>query len=292
MRGPGVIDRPHLVVITGMSGAGRSTAAKALEDIGYFVVDNLPAPLISGVVDHADLQQSRRGRLAVIVDTRGGLSFVDLERVLLSLARNAVPTTLLFLEAGDDVLLSRFNESRRPHPVEAPSVAESIALEREALQGLRDRADVVVDSSGRTVHDLREQVQEAFAGVTPRRSMRVAVTSFGFKHGVPPNVDLVFDVRFLPNPHWSAELRPLTGRDEAVREFVFSHDDAVEFVARIEDLLAFLLPRYEAEGKAYLTVAVGCTGGRHRSVAVVERLGEWIRSRDLPVTVNHRDIDR
>ncbi len=287
-----MIDRPHLVVITGMSGAGRSTAAKALEDIGYFVVDNLPAPLISGVVDHADLQQSRRGRLAVIVDTRGGLSFVDLERVLLSLARNAVPTTLLFLEAGDDVLLSRFNESRRPHPVEAPSVAESIALEREALQGLRDRADVVVDSSGRTVHDLREQVQEAFAGVTPRRSMRVAVTSFGFKHGVPPNVDLVFDVRFLPNPHWSAELRPLTGRDEAVREFVFSHDDAVEFVARIEDLLAFLLPRYEAEGKAYLTVAVGCTGGRHRSVAVVERLGEWIRSRDLPVTVNHRDIDR
>ncbi len=285
-------DRPHLVVITGMSGAGRSTAAKALEDIGYFVVDNLPAPLISGVVDHADLQQSRRGRLAVIVDTRGGLSFVDLERVLLSLARNAVPTTLLFLEAGDDVLLSRFNESRRPHPVEAPSLAESIALEREALQGLRDRADVVVDSSGRTVHDLREQVQEAFAGVTPRRSMRVAVTSFGFKHGVPPNVDLVFDVRFLPNPHWSAELRLLTGRDEAVREFVFSHDDAVEFVARIEDLLAFLLPRYEAEGKAYLTVAVGCTGGRHRSVAVVERLGEWIRSRDLPVTVNHRDIDR
>lgn len=285
-------DRPHLVVITGMSGAGRSTAAKALEDIGYFVVDNLPATLISGVVDHADLHQSRQRRLAVIVDTRGGLSFVDLERVLLSLARNAVPTTVLFLDAGDDVLLSRFNESRRPHPVEAPSVSESIALEREALQGLREKADVLIDTGGRNAHDLREAVQEAFARETPRRSMRVAVTSFGFKHGVPPNVDLVFDVRFLPNPHWSTDLRPLTGRDEAVRDFVFSHEDAVEFVSRIEDLLAFLLPRYEAEGKAYLTVAVGCTGGRHRSVAVAERLGEWIRSRELPATVNHRDIDR
>jgi UPF0042 nucleotide-binding protein len=287
-----VTDRPHLVVITGMSGAGRSTAAKALEDVGYYVVDNLPADLITGVVDHADLHQQPQRRLAVVVDTRGGLSFEQLERVLLSLAGDAVPATLLFLDAADDVLLKRFNESRRPHPVEAPALAESIALERRALEALRERADVLIDSSSRNVHELRVAVQQAFAGATPRRPMRVAVTSFGFKHGVPQNVDLLFDARFLPNPHWDQELRPLTGRDPAVRDFVFDEGDAEEFVTRIEDLLQFLLPRFEAEGKAYLTLAIGCTGGRHRSVAIAERLATDIESRDLPVAVSHRDIDR
>lgn len=275
-----------------MSGAGRSTAAKALEDIGYFVVDNLPAGLIPGVVDHSDLHQGPGRRLAVIVDTRGGLSFSELERVLLALARNAVPTTVLFLDATDDVLLNRFNESRRPHPVEAASLAESIALEREALRALRERSDVLIETSGRNVHELRQSVQDAFAGETPRRPMRVAVTSFGFKHGVPPSIDLVLDVRFLPNPHWEPALRDLTGRDPAVRDFVFSRSDAVEFTERVDDLLEFLLPRYEAEGKAYLTLGVGCTGGRHRSVAIAERLAEGIRARGLPVSVTHRDIDR
>ncbi|MBN2112877.1 MAG: RNase adaptor protein RapZ, partial [Acidimicrobiia bacterium] len=210
-------ERPQVVVITGMSGAGRSLAGKALEDLGFFVIDNLPAGLISQVVQEADpARDARRRRLAVAVDTRGGLSFEVLEQVLVTLDTDGVPTTLLFLDADDEVLATRFEESRRPHPVEAPTLAESIALERRALQDLRGRADVVIDTSDRTVHELRRALGEIFSGQQPRRPLRVAVTSFGFKHGVPRVVDLLFDVRFLPNPYWVAELRPLTGHDEAV----------------------------------------------------------------------------
>ena len=216
-------ERPQLVVITGMSGAGRSQAGKALEDLGFFVIDNLPASLISQVVQQADLTgDPRRRRLAVAVDTRGGLSFDALEEVLIALETDGVPTTLLFLDADDEVLAKRFEESRRPHPVEAPTLGESIALERAALQDLRGRADVVVDTSDRTVADLRRALAEVFSGEQPRRPLRVAVTSFGFKHGVPRVIDLLFDVRFLPNPFWVPGLRPLTGHDEAVRRYVLA----------------------------------------------------------------------
>ncbi len=286
-------ERPQLVVITGMSGAGRSQAGKALEDLGFFVIDNLPANLIARVVEQADpAGDPRRRRLAVAVDTRGGLSFEALEEVLLTLAREGVPTTLLFLDAEDEVLTKRFSESRRPHPVEAATLSESIALERAALQDLRGQADVVVDTSDRSVQELRRLLQDLFAGERPRRPLRVAVTSFGFKHGVPRVVDLLFDVRFLPNPFWVTELRPLTGRDEPVRRMVMSYPDTAEFLSRAEGLLEFLLPRYEAEGKSYLTIGVGCTGGRHRAVVVAEELGRWLAEREVEVSVRHRDAER
>jgi UPF0042 nucleotide-binding protein len=282
-----VPERPQLVVITGMSGAGRSLAGKALEDLGFFVIDNLPANLIARVVEQADpARDPRRRRLAVAVDTRGGLSFEALEQVLLALTTEGVPTTLLFLDADDEVLTKRFAESRRPHPVEAPTLSESIALERAALRDLRGQADVVVDTSDRSVHDLRRLLGELFAG------LRVTVTSFGFKHGVPRVVDLLFDVRFLPNPYWAPELRALTGHDEPVRQMVMSHPDTGEFLARAESLLEFLLPRYEAEGKSYLTIGIGCTGGRHRSVLVAEELVRWLAEREIEASIRHRDLER
>jgi RNase adapter protein RapZ len=293
MRRTEVAERPQLVVITGMSGAGRSQAGKALEDLGFFVIDNLPAALISGAVRQADLTgDPRRRRLAVAVDTRGGLSFEALEEVLVALETDGVPTTLLFLDADDEVLAKRFEETRRPHPVEAATLGESIALERAALQDLRGRADVVVDTSDRTVPELRRALAEVFSGEQPRRPLRVAVTSFGFKHGVPRVIDLLFDVRFLPNPFWVPGLRPLTGHDEAVREYVLTLPDTAAFLERAEALLEFLLPRYEAEGKTYLTIGVGCTGGRHRSVVIAEELGHWLAEQNVEATVRHRDLER
>ena len=284
-------ERPELVVITGMSGAGRSTASRALEDLGFYVIDNLPINMIARVVEQEDLAESvEPRRLAVAVDIRGGLSFDDLEQVLLTLAIDGIPTTLLFLDAEDDVLARRYAESRRPHPMEAPTVQESIGRERASLEDLRGEADVVIDTSELSVHELRATVQEAFAGSRPSRRMKVTITSFGFKHGVPRIVDLLLDVRFLPNPHWVPELRELTGRDAPVRDYVFSHDDAAEFLDRTTDLLEFLVPRFEAEGKSYLTIGVGCTGGHHRSVAIAEALGAWFSRHDVDVVVRHRDI--
>ncbi len=286
-------ERPQLVVITGMSGAGRSQAGKALEDLGFCVIDNLPAALISEVVQQANpTGDPRRRRLAVAVDTRGGLSFEALEAVLVALETDGVPTTLLFLDADDEVLAKRFEESRRPHPVEAPTLGESIAVERNALQDLRGRADVVVDTSDRTVPDLRRALAEVFSGEQPRRPLRVAVTSFGFKHGVPRVIDLLFDVRFLPNPFWVPGLRPLTGHDEAVRGYVLAPPDTSAFMERAEALLEFLLPRYEAEGKTYLTIGVGCTGGRHRSVVIAEELGRWLGEQNVEAAVRHRDLEK
>jgi UPF0042 nucleotide-binding protein len=288
-----VAERPQLVVITGMSGAGRSQAGKALEDLGFFVIDNLPAALISQVVQQADpTGDPRRRRLAVAVDTRGGLSFDALDEVLIALETDGVPTTLLFLDADDEVLAKRFEESRRPHPVEAATLGESITRERAALQALRGRADVVVDTSDRTVADLRRALAEVFSGEQPRRPLRVAVTSFGFKHGVPRVVDLLFDVRFLPNPFWVSGLRSLTGHDEEVRRYVLAPADTAAFLERAEALLEFLLPRYEAEGKTYLTIGVGCTGGRHRSVVIAEELGRWLGEQNVEATVRHRDLER
>jgi UPF0042 nucleotide-binding protein len=273
-----------------MSGAGRSTASKALEDVGYSVTDNLPADLIGEIVTRARAAESTRDRVAVVVDARSGLEFATLDRTLEALAADGAPVTVLFLDAEDEVLATRFEETRRPHPVAAPTVAESIAAERKALDGLRERADMVVDTTDRNVHELREAIRDAFA--EQDRPMRVTVTSFGFKNGVPRVVDLVFDVRFLPNPHWVESLRPLTGIDDAVRDHVLGSPDAARFMEHVEGLLEFLVPRYEAEGKSYLTIGVGCTGGRHRSVAVAEAIAHWLEERgDVDVTVRHRDIE-
>lgn len=286
-------ERPHLVIITGMAGAGRSYASKALEDLGYFVIDNLPADLISHVVARADLPESTHTRLAVVVDTRGGLDFEEVDVVMRGLAADGVRTTVLFLDADDDVLIQRFKEVRRPHPVPGGTLAESIADERVALEGLHEKADITIDTTDLNVHELRDIVTGSFSGGLEDRPMRIAVTSFGFKHGVPRIVDLVIDVRFLPNPHWVEELRPLTGLDEAVRDHVMGHDDTAAFLDHLERMLEFLVPRYEREGKAYLTIGIGCTGGRHRSVAIAEHLAAHLKSQgDLDVTIRHRDITR
>lgn len=283
----------NLVVITGMSGAGRSLAAKALEDLGLFVVDNVPAEMVGSVVERAMRPDRGRDRVAVVVDARSGLDFAALSDELEAIRSGGVETRVLFLDADDGVLVRRFEESRRPHPVQGSTLEESIAREREALTAMRAEADLVIDTSTRTVHDLRAHVQAMLADLGGDSTLRIEVQSFGFKHGVPRVVDLLFDVRFLPNPHWDDDLRPLTGLDEPVIRSVVDSPDAMAFLERLEDLLGFLLPRYGAEGKAYLAIGLGCTGGRHRSVALAEALARWLEVQDgVTVTVTHRDIDR
>jgi UPF0042 nucleotide-binding protein len=280
----------HVVIITGLSGAGRSQTSNILEDIGYFVVDNLPTVLISDLVVTAGLAEGDRSRIAVVTDTRTGMNETDLDLAIIDLHRDGIRTTVLFLDADDEVLARRFEETRRPHPAVGESLGRAIANERADFEPVRAMADVVVDTSELNVHQLRDRIREAFAGVESVPAMRVDVSSFGFKRGTPRVVDLMFDVRFLPNPHWEPELRPQTGLDAPVRDYVFQHDEAGEFLEKTTDMLDFLLPHYEAEGKSYLTIAVGCTGGRHRSVALAEAIGAHLRESGVETSVHHRDI--
>lgn len=282
--------QPRVVIITGMSGAGRSSAANVLEDIGYFVVDNLPPSLIGAVVAHRDMADAPRSRLAVVVDSRGGLEFSQLETAIRTLLSQGVATTVLFLDATDTALVTRFEETRRTHPVEAGTLADSIATERTALEAMRGMADVIVDTTDTNVHELRDTLRAAFSDVQPRQ-MRVDIRSFGFKRGLPRVLDLLFDVRFLPNPHWDPALRPQTGLDAAVRDYVLGQDDAKPFMEQASAMLEFLIPRYMAEGKAYLTIGIGCTGGRHRSVAIASALAQQLEERGLPVSLSHRDLE-
>jgi UPF0042 nucleotide-binding protein len=278
------------MIITGLSGAGRSQTSNVLEDIGYFVVDNLPTTLISDLVYTAGLAEDDRSRIAVVTDTRTGMNASDLDSAIIGLQRDGIRTTVLFLDADDEVLARRFEETRRPHPAEGTSLGSAIANERLEFEPIRAMADVIVDTSDLNVHQLRNKLREAFASAATVPQMRVDVSSFGFKRGTPRVVDLMFDVRFLPNPYWVPELRPQTGLDAPVVEYVFDHDEAGEFLARTTDMLDFLLPHYEAEGKSYLTIAIGCTGGRHRSVAMTEAIARHLRASGVETSVNHRDI--
>jgi RNase adapter protein RapZ len=279
----------HVVIITGMSGAGRSQAANVLEDVGYFVVDNLPVVLISQLVSSVGVADGSRSRVAVVVDTRSGLDANNLDRALIDLHRDGITTTVLFLDADDRILVQRFEETRRIHPVPRTALIDSIATERAMFEDVRAAADVIVDTSDLSVHQLRDRLRGAFATDT-RPSMRVDVTSFGFKRGVPRVVDVMFDVRFLPNPHWVPELRAQTGLDDDVRAYVLSNPEAVEFLDKVKDLLDFLIPRYADEGKSYLTIAIGCTGGQHRSVALAEAVGAHLVESGVDTTVHHRDL--
>ena len=287
-----MVDQPRLVIITGMSGAGRSHAAEFLEDAGYGVVDNLPPSLIRDVVAHVELDEREAARLAVVVDTRRGLTFDELDHALLEVDAMGVAITVLFLDANDATLLKRYSEARRPHPVEGESLADSLVAEREALANLRESADIVIDTSDRTLPELTEQLRSAFGDSLPGRPLRISLVSFGFKYGVPPAIDLLFDVRFLANPHWEPKLRPLTGLDPAVSDYVLESDDAKVFLEHLSEMLAFLVPRYIAEGKKYLSIAVGCTGGRHRSVAIAEEMARRLGEDDITASTRHRDIER
>ncbi len=281
---------PSVVIITGLSGAGRSNAADVLEDIGYFVVDNLPMEMIPELVGRLGASEGGRRRIAAVADTRSGMSAEALERTLVDLRRAGLPTTVLFLDADSRALARRFEETRRPHPVENGSLEESIARERAAFEGVRAASDVIIDTSDLSVHDLRGRLRDAFEDAETHHTMRVDVTSFGFKRGPLRVVDIMFDVRFLPNPFWVPELRDLTGLDEPVRDYVFSHPEAGEFLAKVNDMLDFLIPLYVAEGKSYLTIGVGCTGGQHRSVALSQAIGSHLMQGGVSTSVHHREL--
>jgi len=280
---------PDIVILTGMSGAGRSTAAKSLEDLGWFVVDNLPPALLPTMADLAG--RANLPRIAVVVDVRSSRAFsTDLKTAVTDLATRGVASHVVFLEAADDTLVRRFDSVRRPHPLQgAGRVVDGIAAERELLREVRGDADIVLDTSALNVHELRARMQDVFGGGTGT-GQRLNIVSFGYKYGLPVDADLVADCRFLPNPHWIPELRPLTGQDAAVRDYVLTQPAAEEFVAAYLEVLRVSLAGFEREGKRFVTLAVGCTGGKHRSVAVAERLAALLTGREVQVV--HRDLGR
>jgi UPF0042 nucleotide-binding protein len=282
------------VVITGYSGAGKSTAMQVFEDAGYFCVDNLPPEMIAGLVDLFMHEGSKVERAAVVSDVRGGEYFEALQEVLESLDRHGVRHRVLFLDADEETLLTRYKETRRRHPL-APggSVAQGIADERALLEKLKDHAEATIDSTGLKASTLRRKIADEFLPREPLTRLAVTFQSFGFKHGPPRDADLTFDVRFLPNPHWEPALRPLTGHDQKIVEYVGRQNALAEFYERLMPLLDFLIPQYTGEGKAHLMVAIGCTGGRHRSVVIAEDLAARYRESDqVFVEVVHRDIDK
>ncbi len=282
----------EFVVITGLSGAGRSQAAKDLEDLGWFVIDNLPPELIPKVAELVQAPGSTISRVALVIGV--GPYHPELLPALAGLRASGDRVRQLYLHASNDVLVRRYESSRRRHPLMAPGegLGEAIDRERAALEPVKAEADVVVDTSDLNVHELRARIVGLFGDDTSHTGMQTRVVSFGYKHGLPLDVDLVLDCRFLPNPHWVEELRPHTGLDEPVRDYVMQQEAAQDFLARLDDLLALVLPAYVAEGKSYLTLAFGCTGGRHRSVTIAEAVSELLRQRGFAPTVVHRDIDK
>jgi RNase adapter protein RapZ len=281
------------VVITGLSGAGKSYAIKCFEDMGFFCVDNLPTTLIPTFADLVTRSAQKVSRVALGVDVREGEYLFHLLDSLGELRKRGHQVEVLFLEASEEALVRRYHETRRRHPL-APdgNVLDGIRAERKAMSHMREVADRIVDTSGLTVHQFKDLLIEAYVTPKARPGLAVSLVSFGFKHGMPFDADLVFDVRFLPNPHFVEALRPLDGRSRKVRDFIMEGTESRELLRRLQDFLDFVVPAYQREGKAYLTVAIGCTGGRHRSVALVEELRPFFDRLGLAVTVVHRDIDR
>jgi RNase adapter protein RapZ len=282
------VHSPELVIITGMSGSGKASVLKAFEDLGYYCVDNLPVQLIPEFAELA-MQSSEIRRTALVVDVREGSRLDRLPAILKSI-RRMIPTKVVFLEASDAVLLRRFSETRRPHPLgtDAP-VKAALKAERRHLGSIRRLADYVIDTSKFNVHELRAHINERFHETSPEKTILVSCVSFGFRNGVPEDADLLFDVRFLPNPHFVPEFRGLTGRNPQVAKYIRSFPQTQEFISRISDLLVYLLPHYIHEGKSYLTIAFGCTGGQHRSVMIAEEVSRRLRRGGYRVKVVHRD---
>lgn len=285
-------DRLRLLVVTGLSGSGKSTALKVLEDLGFYCIDNLPVVLIPRFVELWESSQEEVRRVALGLDVRERHFLDEFPRVFQELRGRDLALEVLYLEATDDVLIRRFSETRRPHPAASGGVLEDgIRRERERLRGLREIADRIVDTSGVTVHELRVALRD-LAERPDTDTMTIALVSFGYKYGLPMDADLVLDCRFLPNPFFVEDLRQKTGTDPGVADYVLKREETQEFMKHMEDLLEFALPRYSREGKSYLTIALGCTGGRHRSIVLVEELRRRLEQRGHRVLVRHRDAER
>lgn len=280
-----------VILVTGMSGAGRSTATSALEDIGWFVVDNLPPTLMTNVVEHL-AQRTGSRKVAMVADVRGGQLFEELRDSLAAIQAAGHDLRVLFLEAGDEALVRRYESSRRPHPLQRDdSLLGAVQRERKLLSDLRADADLVIDTSNLNVHDLRRSIEASF-GDDDHVALRATVMSFGYKYGIPVDADLVADLRFLPNPYWDPNLKELTGLDAAVNDYVVSSDQAQEFLTKYAELIDLVEDGYLREGKRFVTIAMGCTGGKHRSVAMAENLSARLVKSGVEVRVVHRDLGR
>ena len=281
------------VVVTGMSGAGKRTAMKMLEDAGFYCVDNLPAALISTFVELITLPNSEITKVALGLDVRSDKSFEEIDKTLASMKESGIAYEILFMDASDSILVKRYKETRRVHPIEGNGTEDSIRKERKILSKIRKRADYVIDTSSLLTRNLKEELDRIFVKNEAYNSLMVQVMSFGFKYGIPLDADLVFDVRFLPNPFYLDELKPLTGNDAMVRDYVMGFDEAEEFLDKLSDMLSFLIPNYIKEGKYRLVVCIGCTGGKHRSVTLANALYERLKDKgDYGLTLMHRDVDR
>jgi RNase adapter protein RapZ len=281
-----------LVVVTGMSGSGKGTVLKAFEDLGFFCIDNLPVPLIPKFIEGIHVSGGEVERAALVIDVRAGEKLRDLEQMITEIREFEFRLFVLYLEARNEILVRRFSETRRPHPlVGEKTLLDAIRLERRQLRRIRELADVIIDTSEYSIHQVKALVMDRFRS-HPRGALNVNLVSFGYKHGVPLEADLVFDVRFLPNPYFVSGLRSLTGQDRRVIKYLRSVPETLEFVHRVKDFLQYLIPFYVREGKSYLTIAIGCTGGRHRSVFVVEELTRLLKLRTASIRIRHRDSYR
>lgn len=281
------------VVVTGMSGAGKRTAMKMLEDAGFYCVDNLPAALISTFVELITLPKSEITKVALGLDVRSDKSFEEISQSLKSMRENGLEYEILFMDASDEILIKRYKESRRVHPIEGSSTEESIQTERSILKEIRDHADYVIDTSSLLTRELKEELDRIFVKNEAYNSLMIHIMSFGFKHGIPLEADLVFDVRFLPNPFYIDELKAKTGNDKEVRDYVMSFPESEAFLDKLSDMLHFLIPHYIKEGKYRLVICVGCTGGKHRSVTLANALYERLKDKgDYGLTLMHRDASR
>ncbi len=284
----------NLVIITGLSGSGKSLAANCLEDLGFFCVDNLPISLIRPFCDMARRSADPARRSALVVDIREGATIRRLPDALQALRGRDIPLQVLFFECSDEVLKRRFSETRRPHPMagSTKTLEDAIVLERMEMAAIREYADRIIDTGRFNAHQLKAYLSNAFGGAPDSRSLNINILSFGFKYGIPAEADLVMDVRFIPNPYFVEGLRSLTGQDVQVQEFLSQQPEVPEFASRLNDFLEFLVPLYTKEGKTYLTVAIGCTGGKHRSVYLAGQLGRHLEGKGLAATINHRDLGR
>lgn len=282
----------RFIIVTGLSGAGKSEATKSLEDMGYFCVDNLPPTLITKFAEVCRQSDGKIDKVALVIDIRGGIFFNDLFQSLKELEKEQFKYEILFLDATDEVLVKRFKEKRRSHPL-APGgrVITGIELERQKLRDVKDKADVIIDTSKYAIKDLREEMARKFGDKEmPEKQMAITILSFGFKYGIPVDSDLVFDVRFIPNPFYIPELKPFSGNDEPVKNYVMEQTETQTFLEKANDMFEFLIPNYQKEGKRQLIISIGCTGGRHRSVAIANSIYETLRANNHDVYIEHRDI--